>query len=137
MTLPAHDTPILLFDGECALCSGWVRFVLKRERASVIRFAAAQGEAGQKLLGPLGLPHTDWDSHFLIEDGKIHFKSDAEIAVAAHLGGAWPYARVLRAVPRPVRDWIYDRIARNRYTWFGRIPYCAAPGGGDPSRFLA
>ncbi len=135
MTVQNSEPPILLFDGECALCSGWVRFILSREKRPEIHFAAAQGATGQVLLRQLGLSLTDWESNFLVEEGVVHFKSDAALAVAGHLGGAWPLARGLKIVPRFIRDWVYNLVARNRYAWFGRIPYCAAPGLADPERF--
>lgn len=133
-------TPILLFDGNCVLCSRWVRFILNWERSPEIRFIAAQSEAGQVLLANLGMPLSDWDTNFLLEpgpDGEIlHIKSDAALAMIRRMRAPVRWLSVLSVIPRPIRDWVYDRVARNRYAWFGRLDRCDVPPPEVRSRFL-
>lgn len=127
---------VLLFDGACVLCARSVRFVLARERRSVIRFVAAQTPAGQAMLDHFGLPLTDWDSVVFVEGGRPRFKSDAFFAVVRHLRQPWPLLRVFRVLPNGVRDWVYDRVARNRYDWFGKREACFVPRPDQAGRFL-
>jgi predicted DCC family thiol-disulfide oxidoreductase YuxK len=127
---------VLLFDGACVLCSRSVRFVLAREKRPEIRFVAAQTPAGQAMLDHFGLPRTDWDSVVFVVGGKPRFKSDAFFAVIRHLRFPWPLMAGFRIVPRVLRDWVYDRIARNRYDWFGRRDACFVPGPDQAHRFL-
>lgn len=127
---------VLLFDGACVLCSRSVRFVLARERRPVIRFVAAQTPAGQAMLDHFGLPREDWESVVFVEDGRPRFKSGAFFAVLRHLRYPWPLLRAFRVLPRAVRDWVYDRVARNRYDWFGKRDTCFVPAPGQADRFL-
>ncbi len=134
--MDAARDQILVFDGECVLCARTVRFVLARERAPVIRFVAAQTPAGQAVLDRFRLPLTDWESVVFIEDGKPRFKSGAFFAILRYLRFPWPLLRAFWIVPRPVRDWVYDRVARNRYDWFGRRDTCFAPRPDQAHRFV-
>jgi predicted DCC family thiol-disulfide oxidoreductase YuxK len=129
--------PILLFDGVCNLCNGFVGFVLTRERGSELRFCAMQSPRGQELLRRFGLPLAEFESVALIEDGAAHLKSEAFLRVLRHLRFPWPWLGWARIVPRPVRDWLYDGIARNRYRLFGRRAACMVPPPRSAGRFLS
>jgi predicted DCC family thiol-disulfide oxidoreductase YuxK len=132
----ATDKPILLFDAVCVLCSGWVRFILARERGPDVVFASVQSPRGQALLAAYGLPLVDWDSNVFIEHGRPYFKTAAFFAVLRYLRWPWPWLRLGLALPTRPLDWLYDRIARNRYRLFGRYDVCVAPEPGSAHRFL-
>jgi predicted DCC family thiol-disulfide oxidoreductase YuxK len=125
---------VLLFDGVCTLCNGFVRFVIERDPPGRFQFAPLQSEAASRLLGaaPQPLP----DSLVLVEDGRLFTRSTAALRVARGLRFPWPLAYVFVAVPRPLRDWVYDAVARNRYRWFGRRDVCMVPTPELQSRFL-
>ena len=125
---------MLLFDGVCTLCSGSVRFVIERDPAGRFQFAPLQSEAARRLLerAPQPLP----DSLVLVEDGRLFTRSTAVLRIARGLRFPWPLAYVFVAVPRPVRDWVYDAVARNRYRWFGRRDVCMMPTPELRARFL-
>jgi len=127
---------IVVFDGVCHLCSGWVRFLLRYDRAARYRFATMQSESGQRLLREHGIDPTDPSSFLLLRDGRARTESDAVVAVLAGLGGAWKLAGVLRVLPRAVRDPAYRWIARNRYRIFGRRTTCLLPTPDQATRFL-
>ncbi|MGP4078916.1 thiol-disulfide oxidoreductase DCC family protein [Pseudalkalibacillus sp. R45] len=126
---------ILLFDGECNLCNGIVQFVIKRDPKAQFKFAALQSETGQRLLKEHNLPHT-FDSFILIENGKAYQKSSAGLRVTRHLNGAWRVFTIFKIIPTPVRDVVYNFIARNRYKWFGKRDSCMIPTPDIKSRFL-
>jgi predicted DCC family thiol-disulfide oxidoreductase YuxK len=125
---------VLLFDGVCTLCNGFVRFVIERDPAGRFQFAPLQSDAARRLLGAAQQPLPD--SLVLVEDSRLFTRSTAALRVARGLRFPWPLAYVFVAVPRPVRDWVYDAVARNRYRWFGRREICMVPTPELRSRFL-
>ena len=104
---------LILFDGVCVLCSGWVRFVIDRDRATRFRFSPVQSAYGSALAARLGISAEDPQTNAVVFADRALFKSDAAIAVLSSLP-RWRWVRVLSAVPRPIRDRAYDRIARRR-----------------------
>ena len=124
------DMPVIVFDGVCALCSGFVRFVAARDRAGQFRFIAAQSALGQALFRHYGLDPMDYETNLLIADGRAVGRMEAFAGVMSRLGGACSAATVVLLLPQPARDWLYERIARNRYRLFGRYDACVKP---DPS----
>jgi len=129
------NLPILLYDGVCVLCSRTVMFVLKHERDASIRFVAIQSEEGAALASAHGVDPQEPDTFLFVEDGRAYRKSSGVIALFAYLRPPWSLARALRFCPPPVRDWLYDRVARNRYRLFGKRDVCMAPTPELRARF--
>ena len=98
------DGPIVVFDGVCALCNGWVRFLLRRDRRAGFRFAAMQDAVGRELLRAHGLDPDDPVSFLLVDGAAAWHDSAAVIEVLRRLGGGWRLAAGLRIVPRRLRD---------------------------------
>lgn len=119
--------PILIFDGDCVLCSANARFVLRRDRRGVFRLAAMQGAAGAGLLRKAGVDPADPDTIILIDGERVRRDSDAVIAIYEVLGWPWRAARLLRLIPASARDSVYRWVARNRYRLFGRRDQCFVP----------
>lgn len=124
----ADDKPLIVFDGICVLCSRFAEFVARRDGRSVFRFTAAQSPLGQALFAHYGLDPVNFETNLLIEDGIAFGKMDAFARIVPRLGGLWRMTSAVRLLPRPVADWLYDRIARNRYRLFGRHETCVVPG---------
>ncbi|AII53100.1 thiol-disulfide oxidoreductase DCC family protein [Hymenobacter sp. APR13] len=135
--MPA-SSHIVLFDGVCNLCNGFVQFVIEHDPAGRFRFAALQSAAGQALLREYRLPAPpEPDSVVLVADGQAYTHSAAALGILAGLGGGWAVlARVGRWAPRPLRDAVYRWVARNRYRWFGRQEACWLPTPELKARFL-
>lgn len=127
---------VVLFDGVCRLCSAWVRWLLKADRHARFRLATMQSPAGQAILAWYGLPTDQYESMLVVDNGRLHQKSTAFLHILRQLPLPWRAGLVLRVVPRPVRDWVYDRVARNRYRWFGRHDQCLVPDPARAGRFL-
>ena len=127
-----NDERIVLFDGVCNLCNGFVRFVLRRDPRGRFRFASLQSDAARRLLGPDGPRETI----VLVEAGKTYVKSAAALRIAGGLRFPWPLVAVFTAIPRPVRDRLYDWVARHRYRWFGKRDACMLPTPQTRGRFL-
>ena len=133
----------MLYDGVCGLCNRFVSFVLPRDRAGHVRFAPLQGRFAAEVLGRHGVaaPEGDPETIVLVEspgapDERLSFRSTAALRVAGWLDGPWSWLRLLRIVPRGLRDWAYDRVARNRYRIFGKLDACPVPTRESRGRFL-
>ncbi|WP_223671268.1 thiol-disulfide oxidoreductase DCC family protein [Kangiella shandongensis] len=127
---------VILFDGECVLCSRWVPFVIKRDPGAHFKFCSVQSPKGQELLQFLGLPTKEYQTMVLLKDGMPYYRSEAFFEVINDLKAPWPWLRIFRIFPLSFRDWIYDRIALNRYTLFGKHNYCMIPTKDITDRFL-
>ena len=128
--------PIIVFDGHCALCSKWVQFVLKHDTPKRYKFLLAQSDVGEALYAHYGLKSKDYDTNLLITDGYVRVKTDGTLAMFNGLGWPWKLMNILRIIPRPLRDWSYDHIARNRIKWFGAPNACFMPTPNVKARFL-
>jgi len=126
MTSAWPDDDIILYDGVCIFCSSWVRFVAKRDVARRFRFTPIQSDYGTRLAQHFGIDPNDPDTNAVIHGGTAHFKSDAALTVLSQLPG-WSWARALFAVPRALRNPLYNLVARNRYRIFGRSDACMVP----------
>jgi predicted DCC family thiol-disulfide oxidoreductase YuxK len=127
---------LILFDGLCNLCNGFVQFVISRDPAGRFQFAALQSASARRALNLLDAPSPLPDTIVLVEEGKVFTGSTAALRIARRLTFPWPFAGALLAVPRPLRDWLYGVVARRRYRWFGRRHGCLVPTVALRSRFL-
>lgn len=127
---------VILFDGVCNLCNGFVQFVIKEDHHSVFRFASLQSDYAKKLLSETSPEISETDSVILVtQNGELLVKSDAALAVLKELPRfSWLY--FLRFLPVTFRNLLYDFIARNRYRWFGKKEECMIPTPELRSLFL-
>jgi predicted DCC family thiol-disulfide oxidoreductase YuxK len=129
--------PVVLFDGVCNFCNGSVRFIIERDPHARFQFAPLQSPAADRLIGA----HVDRaslpDSIVLLDDGRVHVRSSAALRIARQLRFPWPLAWIFIVVPRPIRDWVYNVIARHRYRWFGKRDECMVPTPDVRTRFLS
>jgi len=138
-TLPGNlgpDDRVVLFDGVCNLCNASVQLLIRRDPAGRLRLASLQSPAGQAILAWCGLPADELDTMVFVEGGRAYFKSTAFLRVVRHFRQPWPWLSIGLLVPRPLRDWLYDRLARNRYRLFGRNETCMVPTPEVRGRFL-
>ncbi|MFI5176951.1 MAG: thiol-disulfide oxidoreductase DCC family protein [Vicinamibacterales bacterium] len=132
----ARDHPVVFFDGVCNLCNAFIQFVIRRDPAARFRFAPLQSEAARARLGTVPAPGSLPDSILLFEDGRMYTRSAAVLRIARGLRAPWPLVYGFVVVPRPLRDWVYDVVARHRYGWFGRRDTCMVPTPDLTRRFL-
>jgi len=129
------DDDVILFDGVCVFCSRWVRFVAGRDTAARFRFTAIQSRYGERLAQTLGIDAGDPDTNAVIHGGFAYVKSDGALTVLSCLPG-WGWVRVLFAVPRFIRDGVYNLVAKNRYRIFGKYETCMVPDAGLRARVI-
>ncbi|MEF8830868.1 MAG: thiol-disulfide oxidoreductase DCC family protein [Halobacteriales archaeon] len=133
--LPA-ERPIVLYDGVCNLCNGVVQFALPRDSARRYRFAPLQSAPGQALLEHFGMETDDHSTFVLVEGRDAYVRSTAALRLARGLDLPWSAFGALLAVPRPLRDAVYDLVARHRYRVFGRKDRCRRPPSDRGDVFL-
>jgi predicted DCC family thiol-disulfide oxidoreductase YuxK len=134
-TSPWPDDDVILYDGVCVFCSRWIRFVAKRDVEQQFRFTAIQSGYGTRLAQAFGINPDDPDTNAVVHGGEAFFKSDAALTVLSNLPG-WGWVRVLQAVPKPLRDAVYDLVARNRYRIFGKYDECFVPDAEMRARVM-
>ena len=122
-SLLRRERPLFLFDGVCVLCSTGASFMMRQDPEGRVQFASAQSALGSAVFARLGKPIDE--SYLLIDSEGWHAKSDGWFQLARIMGGWWRLALIFRVVPRSLRDWVYDRVAANRYRWFGKAEFCA------------
>ena len=126
---------MILFDGVCNLCNGAVQFVIERDPAARFGFAALQSPVAARLTASSRIGDR-LDSIVLVEDGRVWTQSTAALRIARRLRFPWPATYAMIVVPPPLRDWIYNLVARNRYRWFGKRETCMVPTPALRARFL-
>jgi predicted DCC family thiol-disulfide oxidoreductase YuxK len=129
------DDDVILYDGVCVFCSRWVRFVVTRDTNRKFRFTAIQSPYGSRLAQAFGIDPADPDTNAVIHGGVAYFKSDAALTVLSSLAG-WQWVKLLFAVPRPLRNAVYNLVARNRYRIFGKYDECFVPDAEMRARVL-
>lgn len=133
-TLNGRD--LIVFDGECVLCSAFFRFIVRTDKTQRFHFAHAQSGLGADLYRALNMPVDDFDTNLVIVEGRIYERLDAFAAAMRAVG--WPHKAlaVLGLIPEPLRSFLYYRIAKNRYAWFGRYDTCMMPDAALRARFI-
>lgn len=138
----AEPNPIILYDGVCGLCNRLVRFVVKRDRRDCFRFASLQSDYAGRILRTHGANPTDLDTMYVVlnheqPNEQLAARSDAAMFILRELGGIWTVlAAWLRLLPRPLRGWGYNRVARIRYRVFGKYDTCLLPDEKYRHKFL-
>lgn len=128
---------IVLFDGVCNLCNRSIQFIIKRDNKDEFRFATLQGKLGQRLVQERNIDIKKVDSILLIEPGLAYYtKSSAALKIGISFGGAWKILNVLNLIPSKLRDIVYDWVARNRYSWYGKKNACMIPTPEVKDKFL-
>ena len=127
---------IIVFDGECVFCSSFFKLMVRIDRDETFHFVVAQSELGTALYEALDLPTDDFETNLVIVDGVIYQRLDAFAAAMRRAGGLWRLLSWCRHIPEPLKSFLYHRIARNRYSIFGRYNVCMVPDARLKARFL-
>ena len=127
---------VILFDGVCKLCNGFVKFIIKRDKKKHFRFAALQSDYAKNIEKKYELSLADLNTVILIKNGKIYTKSSAILHIAGGLGFPYSLAICFFIIPPFIRNYGYDYVAKNRYRWFGKLDTCTLPSGDIKGRFI-
>ena len=127
---------IIFYDGHCNLCNGFVNAIIKLDKKSIFLFAPLNGNHAKNLLKKNNIKNTTIDSVVLFSNNSISYKSKAVIEILISLGGIYRVLVMTKIIPRAILDWIYDIVAKNRYSWFGKQNHCMVPDKKIISKFL-
>jgi len=128
---------IILFDGVCNLCNGFIQFIIKRDKQDVFRYASLQSEIGKQLISERGMETKTLESVVLIDPNVAYYiKSDAALQIGKHLKGYRTLSKLMNLIPSGLRNIVYDLIAKYRYAWFGKKDQCMIPTPELKSKFL-
>lgn len=123
----AADDKVILFDGVCRLCNGWAKFIIRFDKAHHFKLATVQSKEGQEILAYYGLATDHYETMVLLDQHKIYTQSTAFIRVMVKLPWYWKPMATAWIIPSRIRNWLYDRIALNRYQFFGKFDVCLLP----------
>lgn len=129
-----HD--IVLFDAICVLCNGWAKFLLRHDTASRFKLASVQSPLGQEILKYYQMPTDHFDTMLVIKNGQLFTESTATLKVIEELGFPFSSSKIGYLIPKFLRDFLYRRIALNRYTLFGTTDHCLLPSKENRQHFL-
>lgn len=122
---------IIIFDGICGLCNKSIGILMKLDTKKIFQYTSLQGEFVKTLA-----IEPEIDSIIFYEDGSIYYKSTAILKIFRSLGGMWIFTQFLYILPRVLRDFIYDVIAKYRYNIFGKMESCRMPKKGEQEFFI-
>jgi len=131
-----EKSKIILFDGICNLCNSFVQRVIKNDSKNIFKFASLQSDFGQKFLKDKHLDHLELKTIILIEGDKFYTKSTAALKIGKELKGIYQISSILIWIPKAIRDFVYDIVSRNRYSWFGRQESCMMPTPELKNKFI-
>jgi predicted DCC family thiol-disulfide oxidoreductase YuxK len=126
---------VILYDGVCVFCSRWIRYIATHDVSRRFRFTAIQSDYGTRLAQAFNIDPNDPDTNAVIHGGVAHFKSDGALTTLSLLPG-WRWVRALLLIPKPIRDAVYNLVARNRYRIFGKYDECFVPDAAMRARVM-
>ena len=127
---------IIFYDGHCNLCNGFVNAIIKLDKKNIFLFAPLNGNHAKSLLKKNNMKNTTIDSVVLFNNNSISYKSKAVIEILISLDGIYRVLVMTKIIPRAILDWLYDIVAKNRYSWFGKEERCMVPDKKIISKFL-
>lgn len=119
--------PIVVFDGECALCNGFVAWLIRHDSLGRFLIAGSAGDVGAAVVAAAGLDSQIAASTLIVWDGTVHVRSRAIIAIARGLPWPWRAIAAIRLVPTFARDGVYRFIAARRPRMRADDPACGVP----------
>lgn len=129
---------LIFFDGVCNLCNNSVQYIIKRDKMDLFRFATLQSDLGKNFIRERQIDTAKIDSIILVDPNIAYYiKSSAALKIGKTFGGGYRLLGIFEWVPRSIRDFFYDIVAKRRYKWFGREDDCMIPTPELKAKFLA
>jgi predicted DCC family thiol-disulfide oxidoreductase YuxK len=131
-----NSTSLILFDGVCNLCCGWVQFLIRVDKNERFKFAALQSDAAKRTLTAHGLVNVSPETVIYLRGNRYFYASTAVLEILHDIGGVWKIVSIFRLIPRFIRDYVYRFIASRRYVFFGKKNSCMLSIPENEKRFL-
>ncbi len=125
---------VVFFDGVCHLCNGFVDAVISRDKSHTLLFAPLQGSTAERILS--SQERNDLNTVIYYEAGTLYRRSSAVLKIITKLGGLYKLFAIAWILPASLRDVLYNYIAKNRYSWFGKRDFCRLPTADERSYLL-
>ena len=132
----SKDDKVILFDGVCKLCNAWSNFIIRFDKHHRFKLASVQSIEGAKILKHFNYPTHTFETMLVVHGNHNFEKTDAFFFVMKHLGLPWNILGIFKIIPKTLRNWLYDKIALNRYKIFGKYDVCTLPTPDHKKRFL-
>ena len=127
---------IILVDGACNLCNGWVKFVSKRDKKQRFRYASLQSSYSKEKLKKHNFHNSELTTLVYVVGNKLYTKSDAVLKILNNLSTLYKMSAVFYIFPKKLRNGLYDFVGRKRYIWFGKMDKCEIPSKVNKTMFL-
>eukprot|EP01099_Mayorella_cantabrigiensis_P006930 TRINITY_DN5944_c0_g1_i1.p1 TRINITY_DN5944_c0_g1~~TRINITY_DN5944_c0_g1_i1.p1 ORF type:complete len:187 (-),score=27.82 TRINITY_DN5944_c0_g1_i1:235-723(-) len=126
---------LLLFDGVCNMCNGFVNFVLSKDTERLFSFASLQSNTGLLVLAHFNLP-SDLSTVILVDNNQVYTQSSAILRLFSYLPLPWSSMYTFMIVPWFIRDTVYKCVANSRYSMFGKTDACRLLTPSERERFV-
>ena len=127
---------VVYYDGICGLCDLFVNFLIKIDSKGILKFSSLQGNSGQKLLNDLNFDTKKLDTVLFRTNDQVYTKSTAVFKIIKSIGGIWSVFLIFDLLPTSFNDFIYKKIATNRYKLFGKLDHCDISKFNKPGQFI-
>jgi predicted DCC family thiol-disulfide oxidoreductase YuxK len=131
-----NRTSVILFDGICNLCCGWVQFLIRMDKKMLFKFASLQSDSGKIFLKSIKMSTNHMETVVYLKKDRVYTESTAILEILTDLGGIWKAFSIFRIIPNSIRDGLYRFIAKRRYRIFGKRFSCLLPTLENQIRFL-
>ena len=129
-----HD--IVLFDEICVLCNGWAKFLIQHDMQARFKLASVQSTLGQEILKYYSMPTDHFDTMLVIKNTQLYSESTAFLKVIQEIKFPYSILKTAYVIPQFIRDFLYRRVALNRYRLFGTTNHCLLPSVQNKKHFL-
>lgn len=120
-----ENQQIIFFDGVCIFCATTINVIANATKNSNIKFAYLQSDIARQLLKDYDINPAQLDTVIFYDDGKVYQKVDAVIYLAPYMDTKWSWLKILKLIPKPIANFIYDLVAKYRYNIFGKKNSCS------------
>jgi predicted DCC family thiol-disulfide oxidoreductase YuxK len=125
---------IVFFDGYCSLCNAFIDWLMRIDKTGQLKFASLQGETAAKFLEKI--ESTDVNTIIYLCDKNKFEQSTAVLHILSDVGGVWTFAKIFLIIPKFIRDFGYQVVAKNRYRFFKKRETCRVPTASEKDRLL-
>ena len=127
---------VVYYDGICGLCDFFVNLIVKIDSKGILKFSSLQGESGQKLLKDLNYDSDELNTVLFRANDQVYTKSTAVFRIIKTVGGLWNVFLIFNLLPTSFTDFMYKKIAKNRYKLFGKLDQCDISKFNKPGQFI-
>ena len=130
------EHPVVFMDGECALCSRAARLIVARDKSRSMRICPTQSELAHSVFAHYQLDASDPETWLYLEHGRPWTSMAGIIRVGRQLGGLARTTEIFALLPARMQNWLYLKLAQNRYRLFGHTDMCSLPDPELQKRLL-